>query len=170
MWSVPRVYRPALLAVALVCVGPGLSACSGLLSDPDSGSPTAEELGYVSYHLTGGDGDYQFAGLMCDQDGGSTIDPEDSTVIGGAGIPPSDLPDSFDWAWADEDGKGRQVESWLGAVSSVTVTATTIEIIATYSATESMDGGETSHEISGTMTFTGERIATPARCLVQGGP
>jgi hypothetical protein len=168
MWSMFRfVFRTIVIsstATALLT----LSACgfSAPMPTPtetfavgNTGGDTG--TGSESYAVSGGDGKYQFAGVLCNTVAAG-IEPAAAGVSGGASL--LFVSGDFTFKWIYSDGGGEQSDTAVGKIIDVAKDDQTISVTATYDGHASIGDAGKNTKIEGTMTFTGTRVETPASC------
>jgi phage baseplate assembly protein gpV len=137
-----------------------MTACGSPTADHDAPS-TESSTNTVSYQVTGGDGKYQFSGVMCSADSGE-LPPAVGGVRGSAILIPS--AEIFSMKWIYGDGGGEKSDVATGTITDLTVDGDAISITASYSGTASVGDAGKNTKISGEMVFTGTKTETPKSC------
>jgi hypothetical protein len=167
-----------VVSVAVVCLtgctvlpfGPNSTSTPDANSDatvtPDPDQPSADPAAELkSYQLTGGDGKYQFSGVLCDVDNGGEIPPATAGVTGGANL--VTFAGRFSLNWIYGEGNDAQIDTALGKITDISVTANSIRITANYDGYASIGDGGSNTPVKGEIVFEGPRIETPQFCLDQ---
>ena len=165
-------------SIAVVCLtgcavlpfGPKSTSTPDANSDstrtPGPNQPSADPAADLkSYQLTGGDGKYQFSGVLCDADNGGEIPPATAGVTGGASL--TTFAGQFSLNWIYGEGNDAQIDTAQGTITDITVTPSSIRITANYEGYASIGDGGSNTPVSGEILLQGPRIETPQFCLDQ---